>query len=107
MDSLRLVLDKGFMVSFAGIITFKNNPLAEAVAYAPLDRILIETDAPYLAPVPHRGLQNQPAWVSLVGGRLAEIKGLGADAVAGATAANFQKVFRRQPSSAAPPAPGN
>jgi TatD DNase family protein len=61
----------------------------------PLDRCLIETDSPYLAPMPHRGKSNQPAWVAHVGARLAELKGLPVAEVAAATSANFRRLFPR------------
>jgi TatD DNase family protein len=93
IPALRKVLDAGYFVSFSGIITFAKSPLRECVEYAPLDRILIETDCPYLAPVPHRGKKNQPAWVSLVGKKVAEIKGVGEEDVAGVLAGNFERLF--------------
>jgi TatD DNase family protein len=64
----------------------------------PLDRCLIETDSPYLAPMPHRGKTNQPAWVAHVAAKLAELKGLDVVEVARATTANFEQLFKLQPS---------
>ena len=92
----RTALDFGYYVSFSGIITFKNaQDLRDVVAFTPLDRILIETDSPYLAPMPHRGKPNQPAWVAHVGAKLAELKGLPVEQVARATTANFERLFSR------------
>jgi TatD DNase family protein len=94
-------LDLGFHISFAGILTFRNaEELREVARAVPLERCLIETDSPYLAPVPHRGKTNQPAWVSHVAARLAEVKGLTVAEVAQATSANFERLFMAQP---APP----
>ena len=86
----------GFHISFSGILTFKNAAeLREVARSVPLERCLIETDSPYLAPVPHRGKTNQPAWVVHVAAKLAELKGLGVDEVASATSANFERLFAR------------
>ncbi len=65
------------MLSFSGIVTFKNaEPVREAARLCPLDRLLVETDAPFLAPVPHRGRPNEPAWVALVGEAVAAARGV-------------------------------
>jgi TatD DNase family protein len=85
-DEARRALDRGAFLSFSGIVTFKNaQDVRDAAALCPLDRLLVETDAPYLAPVPHRGAQNQPAWVPLIGAEIARVKGLGVEQVAAAT----------------------
>jgi TatD DNase family protein len=76
LDALTRIIDAGYVVSFSGIITFKNSTLSPLVAYTPLSHMLIETDSPYLAPVPHRGMQNRPAWVAHVGKAVAKIKKL-------------------------------
>jgi TatD DNase family protein len=87
-------LDLGFMISFSGIITFRNaQALRDVVRRVPLDRCLIETDSPYLAPAPHRGKLNSPAYVPLVAAQIAAIKGIELDAVAHATSANFERLF--------------
>ena len=92
----RAALDLGFYISFSGILTFRNAEELRAVArLVPLDRCLVETDSPYLAPAPHRGKVNQPAWVAHVAAKLAEIKGLGVAEVAQATSANFERLFAR------------
>lgn len=90
----RAALDLGFYISFSGILTFKNAvDLREVARFVPLDRCLIETDSPYLAPAPHRGKTNTPAWVPLVERQLAEIKGLSVEDVGKATSRNFDTLF--------------
>ena len=92
----RAALDMGFHISFSGILTFKNAAdLREVARFVPLDRCLIETDSPYLAPMPHRGKVNEPSYVPLVAAQLAALKGLTPDAVAEATTANFERLFWR------------
>ncbi len=93
-DEARLCLDLGTTLSFSGIITFKTaGDLRAAAAMAPLDRILVETDAPYLTPVPHRGTPNQPSYVALVGAAVAAAKGLAVEDVERATWANTAAAF--------------
>jgi TatD DNase family protein len=88
-------LDEGFCVSFSGIITFKKSALLREVARAiPLDRLLVETDAPFLAPEGHRGRRNEPAWVPVVGAALARIHGLSNEEMALATTRNARRLFR-------------
>ncbi len=95
-DEARRALALGAWLSFSGIVSFKNaEALRAAAAITPLDRLLVETDAPYLAPVPHRGRENEPAYVPAVGAALAAATGRPADAVADATRANAQAVFGR------------
>ena len=91
----RAALELGFHISFSGILTFKNaTDLHEVARFVPLDRCLIETDSPYLAPVPYRGKTNTPAYVPHVAQKLAELKGLPLEAVAAATRANTLALFR-------------
>lgn len=86
----------GFHISFSGILTFKNaKALQEVARQVPLERCLIETDSPYLAPAPHRGKTNTPAWVPLVAQALATLKGCPVEAVAEATSRNFERLFPR------------
>lgn len=86
----------GGYVSFSGIITFRNAEDVRAVAEAtPLDRLIVETDCPYLAPVPFRGRRCEPAHVAHVAAKLAEIKGVSIDEIAGATTENFLRLFSR------------
>ena len=87
-------LDSGFLISFAGNITFpRAENIREVAARVPLDRMLIETDAPFLAPLPYRGKRNEPAWVGRVADKLAEVRGITADEVACSTANNFFRFF--------------
>lgn len=90
----RQALELGFMISFSGILTFKNAvELREVAREVPLDRCLIETDSPYLAPAPHRGKTNNPSYVPLVAAQLAQIKGCSIETVADATTRNFERLF--------------
>jgi TatD DNase family protein len=91
----RDALDLGFWLSFAGPLTYPaNTELAEVAAWAPLDRLLVETDSPYLTPVPHRGKRNEPRHVALTAARLAQLRGLPVDEIARATTANAAAVFK-------------
>jgi TatD DNase family protein len=93
-DVAQGALDLDFHVSFSGIVTFKNaTALKDVARRVPLDRMLIETDSPYLAPVPHRGKRNQPAWVHFVGEEIARLRETSATAIAAATSANFFRLF--------------
>ncbi|GAB4180237.1 MAG: TatD family hydrolase [Rhodocyclaceae bacterium] len=88
-------MEMGFLISFSGIVTFRNAAaLREVARQVPLERMLIETDAPYLAPVPHRGKTNEPAFVALVGEELARLKGVEAAELGRQTSANFYRLFR-------------
>lgn len=92
----KAALDLGFYLSFSGIITFKNaDALREVVKYTPLERILIETDAPFLAPVPHRGQRNEPAFVKHTADKIAALKGVSFEQIATQTTANFFTLFSR------------
>ncbi|WP_438969844.1 TatD family hydrolase [Methylophaga sp.] len=93
-ETAQRALDIGFYISLSGIVTFKNaKELQEVARKLPLDRILIETDAPYLAPVPHRGKTNKPVNVKHVAAFLAELRGDTVENIAAATTANFQRLF--------------
>ncbi len=88
-------LEMGFYISFSGIVTFKNaKQLKEVAQRVPLDRILIETDAPFLAPVPHRGKLNQPAYVKHVAEEIALLRGIALGEVGNRTTENFERLFR-------------
>lgn len=94
IETAKALLDLGFYISFSGILTFKNaESLREVARYVPLDRILIETDSPYLAPTPYRGKENQPAHVRLVADYLAALKGVSLSTIAQQTTENFSKLF--------------
>lgn len=106
LDFARKLVDLGFLISFSGILTFRNADTLREVARAlPLDRILVETDAPFLAPIPHRGQRNQPAWVSHVGEFLARTRGEEVETVAAQTSANAASLFNLRPQS--PPRAGD
>ena len=99
-DVAQGALDLGFHISFSGIVTFKNAvELKDVARRVPLDRMLIETDSPYLAPVPYRGKRNQPAWVRYVGEEVARLRGDTAEAIGAATSANFFKLFSIAPNA--------
>jgi len=86
----------GGFVSFSGILTFKNaEEIREVAAFVPADRILVETDAPYLAPVPHRGQSNEPAFVRHTAERLAEVRGVSFETIAEQTTHNFARLFSK------------
>lgn len=90
----RGALDLGFYISFSGILTFKSaQALRDVARFVPLDRCLIETDSPYLAPVPYRGKTNSPAYVPFVAQQIAALKGIPVEEVAHATTANFERLF--------------
>ena len=94
MAVAKAALDMGFYISFSGILTFKTAAdLREVAQYVPLDRILIETDSPYLAPVPYRGKTNNPSYVPYVAKLIAEIKGETLQTIALATSQNFEQLF--------------
>jgi TatD DNase family protein len=86
----------GGFISFSGILTFpRSSELRDIARDIPADRLLVETDAPYLAAVPFRGKRNEPAWVARTAAKLAEIRGLSAAALADLTTANFRRLFRK------------
>jgi TatD DNase family protein len=94
-DVSRQALDLGFYISFSGIVTFKNARDLQATARTvPIDRLLIETDSPYLAPVPFRGRTNEPSYVAHVAAKLAELRGQRLELVAEATSGNFYRLFK-------------
>jgi len=94
-DVAQRALDLGFHISFSGIVTFRNAvELKEVARRVPLDRMLIETDSPYLAPVPHRGKRNQPAWVRHVAQELSQLRDVPVETIAAATSDNFFRLFR-------------
>jgi len=94
-ESARAYLDLGFYLSFTGIITFKNaDALREVVSKIPLERILVETDSPYLTPVPHRGRRNEPAYARHVAETVANVKGISFEEIAQITTANVKQLFR-------------
>lgn len=104
MAVARAALDLGFYISFSGILTFKNAAdLREVASFVPLDRMLIETDSPYLAPVPYRGKTNNPSYVPHVAQQIAQLRQCTVESVAHTTSRNFERLF---PSYAGAPAQG-
>lgn len=94
----KLALDLGFYISFSGIVTFKNaTAIQEAARYVPLDRLLVETDSPYLAPVPKRGKTNEPAYVQHTAAFVAQLRGDSLENIAQATTANCLRLFHKIP----------
>jgi len=94
LEVAKAAIEMGFYISFSGIVTFKSAKELQAVALeVPLERILIETDSPYLAPVPYRGRMNEPGFVAHVGEYIAKLKGVTVEEVAAQTTANFRKLF--------------
>jgi TatD DNase family protein len=88
-------MEMGFYISFSGIVTFKSaKDLQDTCRQVPLERMLIETDSPYLAPIPYRGKTNEPAWVSKVGEFIADLKGVGVEELASHTRNNFYQCFQ-------------
>ncbi|MEM1056887.1 MAG: TatD family hydrolase [Bacteroidota bacterium] len=87
------VLDLGFYLGLGGTLTFKNGGVPEAIGEVPLDRLVLETDAPYLAPTPHRGKRNEPSYVRLVAERLALLRGQSVEEIEEATSANARALF--------------
>ena len=96
VHTAKLALDLGFYISFSGIVTFKNaTAIQEAARYVPLDRLLVETDAPYLAPVPKRGKPNEPAYVRHTAAFVAQLRGDSLENIAQATTANCLRLFNK------------
>ncbi len=96
LEVARQALDLGFYISFSGILTFRNaQSLREVAAFVPIDRCLIETDSPYLAPVPHRGRPNMPAHVVHVAAELARVKAMALEDIAHVTSMNFDRLFTK------------
>ncbi len=94
MAVARAALDLGFYISFSGILTFKNAAdLREVASFVPLDRMLIETDSPYLAPVPHRGKTNNPSYVPHVAQQIAQLRQCPVESIADITSRNFERLF--------------
>lgn len=94
-DVAKKAIELGFYISFSGIVTFKNAAAIKAVAQqVPLNRILVETDSPYLAPIPYRGKINQPSYVKYVAEELAKLRGISLEEVSAATTQNFFRLFK-------------
>lgn len=94
LQEAQRALEMGFHLGIGGVVTFKNATMAEVAKTAPLDRLLLETDAPYLAPVPHRGKRNEPSFIPIIAQRIADLRGISLDEVAAVTTASAQNLFR-------------
>lgn len=95
LEVARAAIELGFCISFSGIVTFKNaTQIKEVAASIPLDRVLIETDSPYLAPVPHRGKLNEPSYVPHVAAEIARLRGVTIEEIGAASSRNFFRLFR-------------
>ena len=95
LEVARAAMELNFYISFSGIVTFKNaHAIKDVAKVVPLERMLIETDSPYLAPVPHRGKTNEPGWVRHVAEEIAGLRGVSLEAVAKATTGNFFQLFK-------------
>jgi TatD DNase family protein len=93
-DVARAALDMGFYISFSGVLTFKNaQDLRDIAAFVPSDRLLIETDSPYLAPAPYRGKTNNPSYVRFVAAELARLRACSIEQIAELTSSNFDHLF--------------
>jgi TatD DNase family protein len=96
MDLARKALELGGYISFSGIVTFKNAAEIQEVArFVPADRYLVETDAPYLAPIPHRGATNEPAFVAHTAAKVAELRGVPLEQLGDETSQNFYRLFSK------------
>jgi TatD DNase family protein len=101
IEHARRALDMGFMISFAGNITFpKAQPIRDAAQIVPLDRMLIETDSPYLAPIPHRGQRNEPSFVKQVASQIGDLRSLSSEEIGSQTTQNFYNFFGISPENA-------
>ena len=96
VESAREYLALGLYISFSGSVTFKNaHNLRDVARYVPIDRLLVETDSPYLAPVPMRGQRNEPAYVRYVAQTVAELRGIPLEELIGHTTANVERLYKR------------
>lgn len=96
LQQANAIIDNGFYLGIGGIVTFKKSGLDEVLKNAPLEHIVLETDAPYLAPVPYRGKRNEPAYIPYIAQKIAKIKNTGIEEVAAVTTKNAEKLFRME-----------
>lgn len=92
-EQARKAIDLGFSLGIGGVLTFKNSGLDKVVENLPMEHLVLETDAPYLAPAPHRGKRNEPAYLKIIAEKLAALKGISLEEVAAITTANSKKIF--------------
>jgi TatD DNase family protein len=93
VQEARKAIEMGFHLGIGGVVTFKNATMADVVAAVPLQSLLLETDAPYLAPVPYRGKRNESAYIPVIADKIAQIKGISIDEVAAVTTASATQLF--------------
>ena len=93
LEEAQQIIDLGFYLGIGGVVTFKKAGLAEIVQQVPLNHIVLETDAPYLAPVPYRGKRNESAYIPLIAEKIAGLKNVSVEEIARITTANAEKVF--------------
>lgn len=94
LEQARQMIDLGFFLGIGGVVTYKNAGIAEVLVHIPVEHLVLETDGPYLAPVPHRGKRNAPAYLVHIAERLAEVKGMPVEELASITTSNASKLFR-------------
>jgi TatD DNase family protein len=92
-ETAKQIIDLGFLLGIGGVVTYKNANLADSLKYIPLQHMVLETDAPYLSPAPHRGKRNESSYITIIAERLAAIKGVTIEEVAEITSANAEKIF--------------
>jgi TatD DNase family protein len=92
-ETAKQIIDLGFLLGIGGVVTYKNSNLADSLKYIPLQHMVLETDAPYLSPAPHRGKRNESSYITIIAERLAAIKGVTIEEVAEITSANAEKIF--------------
>lgn len=93
VEQARQAIKYGFSLGLGGVITFKNNKMQETLKHIELEHLVLETDAPFLAPMPYRGKRNEPAYIPLIAQKVAEIKGISLEEVAAATTSNAERIF--------------
>lgn len=94
VEQAKQAIKYGFSLGLGGVITFKNNKMQETLKQIDLQHLVLETDAPFLAPVPHRGKRNEPSYIPIIAEKVAEIKGISIEEVAAATTANAERIFK-------------
>jgi TatD DNase family protein len=92
-DQAKEIIDAGFLLGIGGVVTYKNSGLTEVIQKIPLQHLVLETDAPYLTPVPHRGKRNESSYIKFVAAKLAEIKNVSLEEIAEITTSNAQRIF--------------
>jgi TatD DNase family protein len=94
VNEAKVIMDAGFYLGIGGVVTYKNASMADVVKYAPLENLLLETDSPYLPPVPHRGQRNESAYIPIIAAKIAELKNISLEEVSTITTGNATKLFK-------------